>query len=54
MDWLDTGTPDSMLEASKFIHTIEKREAFKITCRKKLLSTRNIFPEINYVNWQLP
>lgn len=34
--WLDTGTHDSLLEASNFIHTIEKYSGFKISCIEEI------------------
>ncbi len=46
MAWLDTGTQESLLQASNYIYTIEKRQGLKISCIEEVAYNRG------YINKQ--
>ena len=63
--WLDTGAHEDLLEASKFIETIEKRQGLKVACieeiafekgyisRKKLLEIAGVMKNNQYGQYLL-
>src|SRR5208283_4939626 len=40
MAWLDTGTHESLLQASNFIYTIEERQGLKVSCIEEIAFNR--------------
>ena len=44
--WLDTGTPDSLLEASNFIQAVEKRQGKKVACIEEIAFNKG------YINYE--
>ncbi|NHH91317.1 glucose-1-phosphate thymidylyltransferase RfbA [Pseudoalteromonas sp. MB47] len=39
--WLDTGTHDSLLQASQFVATVEKMQGFKVACLEEIAWRNN-------------
>ncbi len=48
--WLDTGTPDSLNDASDFIRAIEKRQGTKIACLEEIALMQNFLSRDEYAD----
>jgi len=54
MAWLDTGTHESLLDASMFIQTLEKRQGLKISCPEEIAFRKNYIDATQLENLARP
>jgi glucose-1-phosphate thymidylyltransferase len=54
MAWLDTGTHESLLQASNYIHTIEMRQGLKISCIEEIAYKRGFISREQLVKLAQP
>jgi len=50
MAWLDTGTPDGLLEASNFVAAIQKRQGFYVSCIEEIAYRRGFISKEQLLN----
>lgn len=50
MAWLDTGTHESLLQASNYIYTIEKRQGLKISCIEEVAYNKGLIDKKQLLN----
>lgn len=48
--WLDTGTPDALVEASEFVRALEKRQGFRIACPEEIAYNLGWIDQAQLVN----
>ena len=48
--WLDAGTPDSLIDSSCFIQTIEKRQGLKIACLEEIVYLKGLVDNEGFVS----
>lgn len=47
--WLDTGSPETLLQASQFVQTIEQRQGFKIACLEEIALRKGFIDRTQFI-----
>lgn len=54
MAWLDTGSHDSLLEASQFVETVQKRQGLYISCIEEIAYNKGFIDEVQLLKLTQP
>ena len=52
--WLDTGSHNSLLEASQFVETVQKRQGLYISCIEEIAYNKGFIDEVQLLNLTQP